>query len=72
MGEQQVAIQHTHQIDESVEARGDFAGLDGRDMDLRQAETVSKFGLTPPLPLASVGQLLSQISRQLLQPQRFS
>ena len=68
---QEVMVEHTHQIQESVEAWHDFAGLDAGDMHLRQAGAPTQLGLAPAAFAPRLFQLVAHVCGKAIQPHRF-
>src|ERR1039458_8224227 len=68
---QEVIVEHTHQIQESVIAGHDLAGLDAGDMHLRQAGAPTQLGLAPAVFAPRLFQFLAHVCGKAIQPYRF-
>src|ERR1035437_5177736 len=65
---QKVIVVHAHQVQESVIAWHDFAGLDAGDMHLRQAGAPAQLGLAPAVFAPRLFQLVAHVCGKAVQP----
>ena len=69
---EEVAVEDADELEECVVAWHNLAGLDARDVHLRQTEAASQLPLAPAPPEPRLLQLPAQVLRKALEPERLA
>ena len=68
---QQIAVEHSDQVKQSVVSGDNFACLDSGDVHLRQAHSSPQFGLAPAATMPRFQQLAAHLLRQSVRTPSF-